>query len=177
MKSKYLKLTAAVIATSLLVACGGGDNGDANTGESDNAATESTTTEETVAPEDLPVAEFTIEANDAMQYNLDKIEVKAGQTVRVTLKNVGSMPVEQMGHNWTLLKSGVEPATYGGAAMQHKDEGYQVPGTDDVIVNTSMLGPGQEETVEFTAPSTGIYKYICTFPGHYGVMKGTFLVR
>lgn len=175
---KYLKLTTAILATSMMVACGGGESSDSNATEADTApAQENTTTEETVAPEEMPVAEFTIEANDAMQFNLDRMEVKAGQTVRVTLKNVGSMPIDQMGHNWTLLKSGVEPATYGGAAMQHKEEGYQVPGSDDVIVTTSLLGPGEEETVEFTAPSTGIYKYICTFPGHYGMMKGTFLVR
>ncbi|MEM6771051.1 MAG: plastocyanin/azurin family copper-binding protein, partial [Bacteroidota bacterium] len=27
------------------------------------------------------------------------------------------------------------------------------------------------------APAAGEYDFICTFPGHYGVMKGKFIVE
>lgn len=173
MKFKYWKLSSLLIASSFLVACGGeGDSGPASSDEAPETEASSSEMEVPAEP-----AEFVIEASDNMMYNLNRMEAVSGQTVRVTLKNVGTMPVEQMGHNWTLLKAGVDAAAYGGKAMLQKDNGYQVPGSEDVIVNTSMLGPGEEETVEFTAPAPGIYKYVCTFPGHYGSMKGTFIVK
>lgn len=167
--------------SSMIVACGGGESSDTTEPAADTPAQteESSRESESSMEETTPaVAEFTIEANDQMQYNLDKMEVKAGQTVRVTLKNVGEMPKEAMGHNWTLLAKGVKPAEYGTAALNQKDNGYQVPGReDDVIVHTAILGPGEEETIEFTAPEVGIYKFVCTFPGHAGLMNGTFLVK
>lgn len=164
----------ALLALSLsVVSCGGG--------ESDNApaATEpQTETPEASTPEHPESIEVTVEGNDQMQFSINKIEVFEGQQVTIVFKNVGELPVETMGHNFTLLAKGVDHMEYGTAAMSHKDNAYQVPGREnDVIVHTALLGPGESETLEFTAPSKGIYKFVCTFPGHAGLMNGTFLVR
>jgi len=40
-----------------------------------------------------------------------------------------------------------------------------------------MLGGGETTTIEFTAPGAGIYDYICSFPAHYGLMKGKLIVE
>jgi azurin len=40
------------------------------------------------------------------------------------------------------------------------------------------LGPGEEEIVSFTAPKEkGAYEYVCTFPGHVAMMRGTMTVQ
>jgi azurin len=40
-----------------------------------------------------------------------------------------------------------------------------------------MLGGGETTTIAFTAPAAGTYDYICSFPGHYGMMKGKLIVE
>ncbi len=114
-----------------------------------------------------------------MQYNLKMIEVQAGESIQLTLVNVGKMPVEAMGHNWTLLAKDVDLDAYAQEAMKYKDQGYQDPNqSDKVLITTKILGPGEEETVAFTAPSEpGPYKFLCTFPGHYGSMQGILFVK
>ncbi len=43
--------------------------------------------------------EITIEGNDRIQYDTKRFAVDPGQKVKLTLKHVGEMPVEAMGHN------------------------------------------------------------------------------
>jgi azurin len=146
---------------------------------------ESTETEQTAVEETTPaveevaaVAEVTIEANDQMKYNLDRIDVKEGQTVRLTLKHVGTLPVEAMGHNWVLVKQGTDKEAFAAAAMTAKETGY-IPAAfaDNIIAHTDMIGGGATTTIEFAAPAKGFYSFFCSFPGHMGFMKGTFYVN
>jgi len=39
-----------------------------------------------------------------------------------------------------------------------------------------LAKPGGNAEVTFQAPAAGKYPYICSFPGHYMVMKGTLTV-
>lgn len=121
--------------------------------------------------------EITIEANDQMKFDLSEIKVKEGDTVVLTLKHVGKLPKAAMGHNWVLLAQGVDMKSFAMTAMQAKANDYIPEGTEDVIVHTALLGGGEEDTIEFTAPAAGEYTFICSFPGHYALMNGTFIVE
>ena len=121
--------------------------------------------------------EITIEANDQMRFNLSEIKVKEGDTVVLTLKHVGKLPKAAMGHNWVLLKKDVAMADFAKTAMTAKATDYIPEGTEDVIVHTKMLGGGEETTIEFEAPAKGEYTFICSFPGHYALMNGKFIVE
>lgn len=121
--------------------------------------------------------EITIEGNDQMKFNMSEIKVKEGDTVVLTLKHVGKLPKAAMGHNWVLLKQGVDMKEFASKALQAKANEYIPEGTDEVIAHTEMLGGGEETTIEFTAPATGEYTFICSFPGHYALMNGTFIVE
>jgi azurin len=40
-----------------------------------------------------------------------------------------------------------------------------------------MLGGGESETINFIIEEAGIYKYVCTFPGHYQIMQGELTIE
>ena len=136
--------------------------------------------EEAMAEEsnESEVVKLTIEGNDRMKFNLDEMKVKAGSTVELTLKHVGEMTKQQMGHNWVLLKQGTDIMEFGRKAASEAENGY-IPSAekDQVIANTEVLGGGEETTITFEAPAKGTYDFICSFPGHVALMKGKFIVE
>lgn len=121
--------------------------------------------------------EVVIESTDQMKFNMSEIKVKEGQTVVLTLKHVGKLPKTAMGHNWVLLKQGVEMAKFAQTAVQARDTDYVPEGSEDVIVHTKLIGGGEETTIEFKAPAKGEYTFMCSFPGHYALMNGKFIVE
>tara|TARA_R110002096_G_scaffold406782_8_gene605188 strand:+ start:22088 stop:22549 length:462 start_codon:yes stop_codon:yes gene_type:complete len=123
------------------------------------------------------VTEVVIEGNDQMRFNLTEIKVKAGSTVKLTLKHVGKLPKQAMGHNWVLLNADVVVKDFAMSAMSARDNDYIPKDSKDVIVHTDLVGGGESTTIEFEAPAKGEYTFICSFPGHYGLMKGTFIVE
>lgn len=164
-----IKLLSAAAGILLLGAC----SGPASDSQSDSRETENAAN----AVEKSVVA-LEITGNDQMQYDKKELVVKAGSMVKLTFTNIGELPVEAMGHNWTLLAQGVDLVEYAQEAMTHSDNGYQVEGREnDVIATTRILGPGESQTIEFPAPAAGTYAYLCTFPGHFGMMRGSFIVR
>ena len=52
-------------------------------------------------------ANIVITSNDLMQYNIKEIKVKAGQKVKLTLRHIGKLDINIMGHNLVILKQGV----------------------------------------------------------------------
>ena len=122
--------------------------------------------------------EIEITANDQMKFNVAAIEAKAGEQLKVTLKNIGTLPKEAMGHNWVLLKPGTDLNAFAMAAMTAKDSDY-VPAAhkDKVVAFIKVLGPKQSADATFSLPAPGEYPFICSFPGHYMLMKGTITVK
>jgi azurin len=122
--------------------------------------------------------EIEITANDQMKFGVTAIEAKAGEQLKVVLKNIGTLPKEAMGHNWVLLKPGTDLNAFAMAAMTAKDSDY-VPAAhkDKVVAFTKVIGPKQTADVTFAAPAPGEYPFICSFPGHYMLMKGTLTVK
>ena len=124
--------------------------------------------------------EVTIEGNDTMQFDKKEFTVKEGQTVALTFKNVGKLPKAAMGHNIVILKEGTDVPTFAMDSIANaQTTGLPVKPElkEQVIAHTNTLGPGEEETVTFTAPAAGKYDYICSFTGHFGIMKGVMTVE
>lgn len=119
-----------------------------------------------------------ITANDQMKFSVANIDAKAGEDLKVVLKNAGTLPKEAMGHNWVLLKADVDVAAFATAAMMAKDTDY-IPAAKkgDVLASIPVLGPKKEGDVTFKAPAAGTYNFICSFPGHFMIMKGTLTVK
>lgn len=118
-----------------------------------------------------------ITGNDAMQFSKKEIRVKAGEKVKITLKHIGKMDKNVMGHNFVLLKQGVSLSAFGNKAAAAKASQYIPENGKDVIAHTDIVGAGETSIVEFDAPAPGTYEFLCSFPGHYAMMKGTFIVE
>ena len=123
------------------------------------------------------VVEIALAGDDAMKYDKSEIKVKAGQKVKLTLTHTGKMELKIMGHNFVLLKAGTDVAAFATKAIAAADNDYIPAGTDAVIVSTKTVGGGESTTVTFDAPAKGTYDFICSFPGHYAMMKGKFIVE
>jgi len=63
-----------------------------------------------------------------------------------------------------------EAAAAGESADWIPNDGAQV------IAHTKMLGGGQTDVITFEAPEPGVYDFICSFPGHSGMMRGTLTI-
>ena len=113
---------------------------------------------------------------DNMIYDKNKIEVNSGKNIILTLNHKGKVSKEFMGHNFVLLKKGVNVDEYAKKAVLAKSNDY-IPNSDEAIAYTKMLGGGESTTISFLAPEAGIYTYICTFPGHYMMMRGELIVN
>ncbi|WP_224484170.1 azurin [Robertkochia aurantiaca] len=165
-----------LLAITALVGCGESKKKEENKGfEYEQPSNDAGTAE---APDLEPISNtVTITGNDLMKYNKKEIKVKAGEKVTLTLKHVGKLDKQVMGHNWVLLKKGVDLVDFATEAQTAVDNGYIPEGTDDVIAHTKMLGGGESDTIEFEAPEPGTYQFLCSFPGHYGVMQGEFIVE
>ena len=125
--------------------------------------------------------EIVITGNDAMQFDLKKFDVSPGESVKLTLKNIGSIPKIAMGHNLVVLKKGVDALAFGQKVLASGGSATNaLPKSllGDVIAHTKLLGPGESETISFTAPEkSGDYQYVCTFPGHFAMMRGVMEVK
>src|SRR5690554_7065761 len=69
--------------------------------------------EKTTTEVDDAIANVTIEGNDQMRFNKKEIRVKAGQTVRLTLKHVGEMDIFVMGQKWVVFVAGNDMYEFG----------------------------------------------------------------
>lgn len=117
-----------------------------------------------------------LSSNDQMQYDKNELKVKAGQKVTLTLKHTGKMAKNVMGHNFVLLKKGVNIPKFAEKAMVAIATEY-IPEGDDIIIYTKLIGGGESVAITFDAPAKGTYDYICSFPGHYALMQGKFIVE
>lgn len=123
---------------------------------------------------------FELTANDAMKYNLNRIEAKPGQEIKVILTNIGTMPKVAMAHNFVLLKKGVDAQAFVNAAVAAQPTDYIPPAmAGDVIAHTKLLGPKQTDEITIKVPTEpGEYAFLCSFPAHYQTgMKGVLVVQ
>ena len=67
-------------------------------------------------------------------------------------------------------------AAFATEAMANKPSDYIPTGSKAILVHTKLLGPGESDTITFTVPA-GEYEFICSFPGHYGMMRGKVIAE
>ena len=111
---------------------------------------------------------------ERMMYDVKELTVKPGKKVKLTFANVDFMP-----HNILLVKPGKadEVALKAIALGARGFEVGFVPESPDILWASKLVDYGDEQVIEFTAPSAeGAYPYICSFPGHHLIMRGMLFV-
>jgi uncharacterized cupredoxin-like copper-binding protein len=99
--------------------------------------------------------------------------VPEGSKVKLVFNNQ-----DDMLHNLVITNKG-KGNEVGKMAMEMGINGSQsgyVPESKEVLYNTCLLQPETSQSIFFVAPKAGDYPYICSFPGHYFIMKGTMKV-
>ena len=185
---KKLFFVPAVAAMMFLASCGG-DNTDKTVTTTDTTATEAPAAEAPAAVEapgsDIPgikdvavTDKIDLEGRDDMTFDKTLFKVKAGQEITLTLKNVGKLPAAAMSHNVVILAQGTDEQAFGEAAVTAKATDH-IPASmaSDVIAHTKLLGPGASDKITFKLPDAGVYDFICSFPGHFGTMKGKIVAE
>ena len=129
----------------------------------------------------LGITKLEVTGNDKMQFNVREFTVKAGEGVEIVFRNIGKLPKIAMGHNLVILRKGVSAMSFGNKALKAGANATNaLPDSvkDDVLAHSKLLGPGEIEVIKFTAPKEpGNYQYVCTFPGHYSMMRGIMVVK
>ncbi len=109
-----------------------------------------------------------------LKFDITNLTLKAGTRVKLTFANT-----DDMLHNFVLTAPG-SGNLVGEMAMKMGLDGEKynfIPNSDKVLAHTVLLQPGKSDTIYFTVPKApGIYPFICTYPGHYMVMKGQIKV-
>ncbi len=112
-----------------------------------------------------------------MKYDQTELRAKAGESIALVLQNTDGMP-----HNLVVAKPGAYQ-TVGMTAFKmlndpKASEKHYVPKSADVVAHTFVVQPKGSHTVYFQIPKQpGNYPFLCTFPGHWQLMKGTLVVE
>tara|TARA_B100000212_G_scaffold323009_1_gene282726 strand:- start:23727 stop:24179 length:453 start_codon:yes stop_codon:yes gene_type:complete len=125
----------------------------------------------------VALAGTTIElsANDTMQFDNKAFEVPSGEEITLVFTNKGALPKAAMGHNVVILKPGSDVMGFGAGAVAAAATEYvpqSGPLSELVVASTKLLGPNETDTIKFKLDAPGEYAFICSFPGHYALMKG-----
>ena len=119
-----------------------------------------------------------IDGNDAMQFNLKNIDVpKSCAEFTVNLSHSGKLAKNVMGHNWVLVKTSDLQAVANDGMAAGLDKDYLKAGDTRVIAHTKVVGGGESDSVAVDVSKLKAgesYTFFCSFPGHSGVMKGSF---
>ena len=117
-----------------------------------------------------------ISGSDMMRFDTNEISIdKNCEKLVITLKHSGNLPINAMGHNIVFLESKNLQKITSKVNMSHGIENGFLPELKEVLFKSKMIGGGQETTFEIDANvfnSGGEYMFICSFPGHYSIMKG-----
>ena len=109
-----------------------------------------------------------------MKYDVAEIYAKSGSKLKVVFKNNATM--ETMKHNIVFIKNKNQVKEIGEKSAKETD--YLVETHEGILAYTTMIGPGEITELIFDVPAKkGKYPFICTYPGHYGVMKGILVVN
>ncbi len=176
---KQFFLIPVVAGAVFVAACGGNQTNEQSTDTTETAAEQTAPAVNIPGLEDIAISNtLALEGNDLMQYDKTLFRVKAGESVTLTFKNVGEMPKESMGHNVVVLQPGTDLPAFGGEAIKAVDTEY-IPVTfaSSIIAHTKLLGPGETDAIEFTLDEKGVYPFVCSFPGHYGIMQGKIVAE
>ena len=117
-----------------------------------------------------------VSGSDMMKFDTSEINIDNNcEKFIINLKHSGKVPVNAMGHNIVILESSNLQKVISKINMSHGIEKGFMPEMEEVLFKSKMIGGGEQTTLELDTSvftSGNEYIYICSFPGHFALMKG-----
>ena len=112
---------------------------------------------------------------DLLAFKPVELTCPTGARVHLTFTHTGKYIRQD--HDWVLTLPGASDAVAQTALEAGEAARYMPPrGDKQVLAMTPMCGKGEQASVDFIAPASGDYPFICTYPGHAGFMHGVLHV-
>ena len=118
--------------------------------------------------------------NDAMQLSSKQIVVpKTCSDFTIHYKNIGKLPKASMGHNVVVSKLSDMSGVLRDGMKAGLAQDYVKAGDSRVVAKTRLLGGGESASLTFKVArlQDGAYGFVCTFPGHGAMMRGTIVLK
>jgi putative membrane-bound dehydrogenase-like protein len=112
-----------------------------------------------------------------MKFSQSTIVARAGQHVELTFNNT-----DDLQHNLVIFKRGAiaqyESELYGSMNDANAQARGFVPDSPNVLIASRLLNAHESATLSFDAPAeAGDYPFVCSFPGHWLMMRGVLRVE
>ena len=123
--------------------------------------------------------EDTLTVGDSIKFDKSSISVpKSCKKFKINLVHNGKMSKTTMGHN-VVITATSDVSMVGAKAASAGVKNNYVPKSDKVIAASTLIGSGEKTSVEFDVSkiSSGSYSYLCSFPGHWAIMKGKLVIK
>lgn len=110
-----------------------------------------------------------------MLFDKKELVLPANSNVVIRFNNPDEMP-----HNFVIIKQGsLEKVGKAADAMAATKDGFEknfVPDLPEVLFATPLVDPHKSFDLEIETDEPGEYLFICSFPGHWTMMKGIIKV-
>ncbi|MGD8109090.1 azurin [Vibrio sp. TRT 17S01] len=125
--------------------------------------------------------DVTVDANDMMQFSTNTLNVSSScKEVTLTLNHTGKLPATSMGHNVVIVDTANVQAVGTEGMSAGIDNAYVKPNDARVYAHTKVIGGGESTKVTFSLDKMkagGNYSFFCSFPGHWAIMRGKFVIQ
>jgi plastocyanin len=121
------------------------------------------------------VTTILMKVETGLQFDVVRFNAKPGQKLKIVFENT-----DDMDHNMVITQPGAREEVVT-AALNLGEKGPAVsyiPKSPKVLWSIPVISPHQQKVLTFTAPAeSGVYPYVCTYPGHGFVMYGAMYVN
>ena len=101
-------------------------------------------------------------------------------TSQVRAWHAGKLPKTVMGHNFVLGKTADINGINTDGMKAGVAQNFVKPGDGRVIASSKVIGGGESTTITIPVGKLKAgesYTYICSFPGHASIMRGTLVLK
>jgi len=112
-----------------------------------------------------------------MKFSQTTITARAGQRVELTFSNT-----DDLQHNLVIFKRGsiatYEKELFGSMNDANAQARGFVPDSPNILIASRLLNARESAVLAFDAPTEpGEYPFVCSFPGHWMMMRGVLRIE